>query len=294
MKRILAALLGALSLTVAFAQQPPVADSSLRARELKVLRDGEARFLETLSEFNKLLSENPARGTSARTRLEQMAAQLNDSAGELKSRFDFAWRTPQNRDELSKLSKPWEKFLNEQSPMVRDLIREGKKIARPAAPLPGGPARSPVSQEPDIDLATLSRDIGIPLGKPVTPGSPDALPIPPRSQKSTAPDPRSTSNVYFTVVSPAYRTFDEEWKLPECRYRVVQKTRTNYGSRNEAEGDAAGVRSQGYADAEARYFDTWQTMDAFMRDWEKRRVSDSRLCSDAVAQARARGKTTRN
>ena len=73
--------------------------------------------------------------------------------------------------------------------------------------------------------------------------------------------------------------------MPECRFRVVQKTRTNYGSRSEAEGDAAGMRSQGYADAEARYFDSWQAMDAFMRDWAQRRTADSRVCSDAYSRA---------
>lgn len=295
MKRILAALICAATATAAPAQKPPETDASLRARELRVLREGEAKFQQALAEFNKLLAEKPAPGTSARTRLAQTAAQLNDSAGELKSRFDFASRTPQNREELSTLKRPWERFLSEQSPAVRDLVREGRALARTASPLPGGPASSPTpaQQQQDIDLATLSRDIGVPLGKPVTSGSPDALPVPPGPQKSTAPDARSTSNVYFAVVSQAYRTYDEEWKTPECRYRIVHKTRTNYGSRSEAEGDATRMRSQGYADAEARYFETWQAMDAFIRDWEKRRAADSRICGDAYAQARQRAKATR-
>src|SRR5204863_873117 len=72
---------------------------ALQVRELQILRDGEVKFSESLAEFNKLLAQNPEHGTSARTRLQQLAAQLEDSAGELKSRFDFASRYPPNRDE---------------------------------------------------------------------------------------------------------------------------------------------------------------------------------------------------
>lgn len=287
MRRLLAALICLATVTSVPAQSVFETDSKFRARELQMLRDGETKFSQTLSEFNKLLNENPARGTAARTRLQQMAFDLHHSASELKSRFDFAWRVPQNRPELSALNKPWEKFLNEPSPAVRDLIREGRELARTSP----GPVRGPTpTGEADIDLDALSRDIGIRLGPPVSRSGPDGSPIPPAPQ-TPAPPPSSSGNVYFAVLAQAFRTSEDEWKVPECRFRVIQKTRTNYGSRNEAEGDALRMRSQGYSDAEARYFDSYQAMDAFMRDWAQRRTADSRVCSESYA--RARGKATR-
>lgn len=184
------------SVTAVTAQSLLDTDPEFQRDMLQGMRQGEAGFSKRLSEFNQLLGENPAPGSSARVRLETLARDLHSEALTSKHQFDSVWTHPHLREELSRLGKPWEKFLNEQGETARALIqeravREGRARQGPAVQ-EGEPAISKptVRQKPPL-AAKGSPTVrqGAPAGEPtlVQPRTPAAQEGTPTVRRGSPP-----------------------------------------------------------------------------------------------------------
>ncbi|HEX8949194.1 MAG TPA: hypothetical protein VF790_09555, partial [Dissulfurispiraceae bacterium] len=101
--------------------------------------------------------------------------------------------------------------------------------------------------------------------------------------------PRS-QDVYFAIISSAYKSSDRERRLPECRFQSVVNTTANYGKKSEVEQSASYIQSMGYTDVSTQYFDSKQALDRFLAEWQQRTIPLGKKCHDAINRADREGK----